>query len=188
MRPSCHKPGGLWGHHVTNLEVNEAGSNEKSSTVNLAIGDLAASPLYHFTFINLGTCVNKISWLRKPIFKTLWRLTHKSPGFIEPRISTVQLVNWTRPMLPKHLRLQWQQKQTTEMCPFCQGIWTQMARPCREAGFEISNVRLAWCVSVNILSASDLLLMLYNCTNTTPLAHLSKTKKYFLKLKIGHLF
>ena len=138
MRPSCHKPGGSWGHHVTNLEVDEAGSNEKSITVNLAIRDLAASPLYHFTFINLGTCVNKISWLRKPLLKTLWRLTHTSPGFIEPRISTVQLVNWTRPMLPKHLRLQWQQKQTTEMCPFYQGIWTQMARPCQEAGFEIS--------------------------------------------------
>ena len=73
---------------MTNLEVNEAGNNEKSSAVNLAIRALTVSPLNHFTLRHLNT-VGRL----KPILNTILKLTHTSSGIIEPPLSTVQFVN-----------------------------------------------------------------------------------------------
>ena len=60
--------------NCTNLDVNETGSNEKSSAVNLTLRSLATSPLNQFT---IGHLENR--WLAKPILNTVFE---NSPTYL----------------------------------------------------------------------------------------------------------
>ena len=99
---SLDQPKAQRGQHSSYLKVYESRSNEKSSTVNLAVRNFTTFPIDHFSIRHLGRVLSsseaKFTDLLIGITRTRAKfyfltLTHMSSGLIVPPLSIVQLVN-----------------------------------------------------------------------------------------------